>query len=621
MTLRGCIRLVLCCGALAPGAARTQAGPEPEADMLPALTVEAPPPERSGLDAGALEAAPTPALSELLRLTPGVHVDRAGAAGGVASLYLRGAEPNYTAVFLDGVKLNDPTNTRGGSLDFSTTTIETLERVEIVRGPVSALHGADALAGAVNLVSARGRGPAQLRGSLAGSDRDAARATAALRGAGEAVDYALGGGWTDAGSATPGSLARIGTAAANLGWAPAPDTDLRATLHWLDADLAAFPEDSGGERHAVRRELERRGVRQWVGSAAAQWAGPAGVVLGLRGGAYRRDERVDSPGVAPGMRDLFGIPASRGDSALERTDVAASARTQLGATRLLLGAHAEREAGRSDAVLELLGPAHFALARDSTALFAQAEHAAGALLLEAGARLERPAGRGSVGTPRVRVSYRLGATTLSAAGGRGFKLPSFYALGHPVVGNPELRPEKSRGAELGLVREFGAATLSVAVFRARYDDAVDFEEGPPPRLVNRDRVRASGAEGALRWPLGRAIVGAQVSYVDARIEDSRERLRNRPRWTAGLEAGFEPTARLGLALRAVHVGTQLDSSIPTGDRELEAWTRLDTGALWRLTPAVDLRLDLENALDADYDELLGFPGARRNARLRIDLRL
>src|SRR4029453_10984642 len=57
-------------------------------------------------------------VTELLRQVPGVHIDQAGARGGVSSVYLRGSDPNFTVVLIDGIKVNDPTNSRGGSFDF-----------------------------------------------------------------------------------------------------------------------------------------------------------------------------------------------------------------------------------------------------------------------------------------------------------------------------------------------------------------------------------------------------------------------------------------------------------------------------------------------------------------------
>ena len=92
-------------------------------------------------------------LSDILRRVAGVHVDQVGGRGGTGSLYVRGADPNYTLVLIDGVRVNDPTNARGGSFDFSTLDVADVERVEIARGPYSAVYGGDALAGVINIVT------------------------------------------------------------------------------------------------------------------------------------------------------------------------------------------------------------------------------------------------------------------------------------------------------------------------------------------------------------------------------------------------------------------------------------------------------------------------------------
>ena len=92
-------------------------------------------------------------LSDILRRVAGVHVDQVGGRGGTGSLYMRGADPNYTLVLVDGVRVNDPTNARGGSFDFSSLDIADVERVEIARGPYSAVYGGDALAGVINIVT------------------------------------------------------------------------------------------------------------------------------------------------------------------------------------------------------------------------------------------------------------------------------------------------------------------------------------------------------------------------------------------------------------------------------------------------------------------------------------
>ncbi|MBC8027919.1 MAG: TonB-dependent receptor, partial [Steroidobacteraceae bacterium] len=92
-------------------------------------------------------------LADVLRRAAGVHIDQVGGRGGTGSLYLRGADPNYTLVLVDGVRVNDPTNARGGSFDFSLLDVIDVERVEIARGPYSAVYGGDALAGVINIVT------------------------------------------------------------------------------------------------------------------------------------------------------------------------------------------------------------------------------------------------------------------------------------------------------------------------------------------------------------------------------------------------------------------------------------------------------------------------------------
>ena len=95
-------------------------------------------------------------LGTLLQQTPGVFVDEMGGRSGLSSLYIRGSDPNYTMVLLDGVPLNDPMNQRGGSVDLSSLTPERIERIEIVKGPASVFYGSDAMAGAVNIITQKG---------------------------------------------------------------------------------------------------------------------------------------------------------------------------------------------------------------------------------------------------------------------------------------------------------------------------------------------------------------------------------------------------------------------------------------------------------------------------------
>src|SRR5215831_1417691 len=108
------------------------------------------------LDAATIQARNPGSVVDLLRDLPSVYIQQSGGRGSVVSLFTRGAKPNFTLVLLDGVKANDPTNTRGGSYDFSTLDLNDIERIEFVRGPASAIYGSDAVGGVINIISRRG---------------------------------------------------------------------------------------------------------------------------------------------------------------------------------------------------------------------------------------------------------------------------------------------------------------------------------------------------------------------------------------------------------------------------------------------------------------------------------
>ena len=99
------------------------------------------------------------ALNELSE----IYVQTPGGRSGAASIFLRGADPNFTVVLFDGVPLNDSTNSRGGAVNVAEIDAASLQRVELVTGPLSSLYGSGSLAGVVNLVAPAGTRMHQLQ--------------------------------------------------------------------------------------------------------------------------------------------------------------------------------------------------------------------------------------------------------------------------------------------------------------------------------------------------------------------------------------------------------------------------------------------------------------------------
>ncbi|MEO2167017.1 MAG: TonB-dependent receptor plug domain-containing protein, partial [bacterium] len=142
-----------------------------------------------------IEASKYDGVVDVIRNLPGLHVQQAGTRGSLASIYMRGLDPNHTLILLDGVMLNDPTNARGGSFDLSTLDVLGLEQIEVVRGPVSAVHGSDALAGAIQIRTLGGKGKDEARVDLSGGRFGYFRGMASARGTRGPVDLAIAGSW------------------------------------------------------------------------------------------------------------------------------------------------------------------------------------------------------------------------------------------------------------------------------------------------------------------------------------------------------------------------------------------------------------------------------------------
>jgi vitamin B12 transporter len=290
-----------------------------------------------------------------------------------------------------------------------------------------------------------------------------------------------------------------------------------------------------------------------------------------------------------------------------------------------------REQGTSDGQLDFGGgfilPTAFELTRTSWAPFTEVRldtHMG--LSAQAGVRFDKPDDMDSVTSPRVRVAYEFGDSGFTVAGawGKAFKLPSLYALGHPLVGNPDLAPERGESQEIELSQRLlnGKARWSATWFEGEFRNAIDFDSGPPPVLVNRNLVNTDGFE--LAGSLGISeqwLLDASVTHARSRIAATDAELRNRPEWRGGLSAHWSPTAALKFSAAATYVGSSLDSSIPTGDVRLDAYTRVDVSASWQLSPRFEAYLAIDNLTDQEYEEFVGFEarGIAPRAGVRFSL--
>ncbi|HYG89672.1 MAG TPA: TonB-dependent receptor [Azospirillum sp.] len=575
-----------------------------------------------------IEARPSADVVELLRQVPGLSIDQPGGPGGVSSVYLRGTDPNHALVLIDGIRTNDPTNTRGGSFDFSTLDPLTIERIEVVRGPLSSVYGSDAIGGVINVITREGRAFQQnaLAGGIGteGYKRGGAQTSGPIT---ESLRFALTAGILDHGHAVEGSGLINRTVTAKVHSAPRSDTRLTLVGRFADTDAKSFPDDSGGPRFAVRRESDHRAIQEATLGGSIDHPLTDWWRLDVGAGFSWRTEDTDSPGVAPGIRDPFGIPPNTTDNRYRRLTFTAANRFEpIKGVRLALGGGIERESGTSTGVLEpapgFALPTRFELDRNIGNVFGEVEYTLGTLVVSAGTRMDLPQGFDTAVSPRIGALYRLDGTgtTFKANWGKGFRLPSFFSLGNPIVGNPDLRPEKSTGWDVGVVQDFaeGRASVGITYFWNRVKSLIDFEEGPPPRLVNRSAATSRGIELTANWQVTPTFLArGQVTYTRTAVDDSDEPLRNRPKWRGGGEVRWRPLEEWEFGASVVRVGSVPDSSIPTGDLRLAPYTTVGATATWSPHPNLQLQLAIENLLDADYEEAVGFPAPGRQVRAAV----
>jgi outer membrane cobalamin receptor len=558
-------------------------------------------------------------VTDLLRQVPGLHIDQPGARGSVSSVYLRGGDPNFTLVLIDGVRVNDPTNNRGGSFDFSTLSTDSIERIEIVRGPLSAVYGSDAMSGVINIITRQGAAPTAGEAEMAGGRFGYIRPFGQVRGTQGAMDYAVSASYLDNGEPVEGSEFKSTAVHANMGVQLSDAMELRGVLRYANTDSTAFPDASGGPEFAVLREVDDRDIQELTLGLTLVHEPFPWWEYRFQFGFYNRDEGLTSPGVAlnPATGDF--VPPTLADNTFRRYDLTLRHVFSVATgVRLAVGAEAQFEEGTStgsqDLTLFGLGvvPIDFDLARDIYAPFIELQLSLlPGLVIQAGMRVDVPQGFDPEVSPRLGIAYTIAAThtTWRLNWGEGFKVPSFFALGDPIVGDPTLKPETSMSIDAGVTQSLWEQriTLSVTYFYNKFEDLIDFDP-MTFRLVNRDRVTAKGVEITLQiqpWPaLGFA---SHLTYVETDIEGREAKLRNRPKWRGGFSVQWHPVSVLDVSLQVLVVGDVLDFSVPTGERELDAYTRVDLAAAWRITPTWQLFLAIDNLFDADYEETIGSP--------------
>ncbi len=564
-------------------------------------------------------------LEDLLIRTVGVYTDQAGQSGGFVSLYMRGAENSHLLVMLDGVKLNDPTTTRGSAFDLSALDVSQIERIELLRGPASAVYGGEALSGVLHIITRRAAasGFSGIGYAAVGGDHHL-KIGGTLSFGQDNLSAQLSAGRTEEGDSDTDSKLRLNTVSGSARLAAHEWFNIELFGSHVERNSEAFPDDSGGPRLAVNRQKTLRDSTDEV-FGSRLWGGDVRTVrFDAVLSRYDRREHADNAAVDGGVR--FPVPAFTSDTEFRRDNATVSATHEYANTAgVVAGFEYQKEEGSLTSLGDFFGPGTppltFALDRDTKSAFIEGwVKVLPSLSVQVGVRHDDIEGVDSETTPHLGLVWSLpdDATTMKATYSEGFKPPSFFALGFPIGANPDLRPERSKNAELLLAHRLdnNGSSAQVSLFQTDYEDLVDFD-GATFTNINRGKVVVKGIEPQINVRLTpQWRVQAAATFLNIDVRDGLQQLRNRPEKVASASTWFDFDARNSVFGTVRYVGHFLDRSNPTGDIEMPSYTVFDAGYTFTYGP-MRLRLSLDNVFDKYYEQFVGFPAQGRRVRAEV----
>ena len=547
----------------------------------------------SVVDRETIEQSGATGLGDVLARLPGIEMGRTGGPGSTTSMYVRGAETRFTAVYIDGVRVDSQAGS--GGTTWEAIPLEQVERIEVLRGPAAAIYGSDAVAGVIQIFTKKGEpGVAPYVGMGAGT-HGTYRAEAGVSGASGAVDYALGiaretsKGFNAKKDGNPDRDDRHATSASGrLGWQ-------LNTAHRLEGNFLYNDTDGGYDvsKTADDRSLHRL---QTLGlNWQAQWSESYKTRLSV---TDSRDRYETKPSV------YFTDTRQRG---------------YLFFNELRLGAHQLTAAlERREDELTNESVSSGTRNRSQNALALGWGLRLGAHTLQLNARHDDDSEFGGKSTGSAAYGFAFAPNwRATASAGTAFKAPTLYQR-FSLYGDDTLRPETSRNVELGVKWAEGANHFSATLYRNNVSNLIDWQgntgtcpgnSGPYPGCyANVGKARYEGLTLAGGYRLGSVNLRGSLDLQNPRNLDTGKQLGRRAKQHAVLGADTR-LAGWTLGAEAQVSGRRYDTNANT--TELGGYTLLNLYASTRLARDYQVVVRLDNLADKNYELARNYATAGR----------
>ncbi|MFQ5589163.1 MAG: TonB-dependent receptor plug domain-containing protein [Nitrospiria bacterium] len=534
-------------------------------------------------------------ISEALRAAVGIDIAQSGGLGQQTSVFLRGGESNHTLVLIDGVKVNSPTS---GAFDFSDLLVNSIERVEVLRGPQSSLYGSEAIGGVINIITKRGKAEPTTSVLAEFGSFKTFRQQIGLSGSEDRFDYSLSivrleSEGVSAASERLGNTEEDGyknlTVSHRLGLDLPGDGQADFNLRYISAEeeTDAFGGSGGDDpNRSIAREIAHTALL--LKKPLAAWWTPS-LQFSIADEKLEGEEPDNNFTFETNVQDLLFLNTF--SPSPDNT--------------FLIGLEYDRKEGKStsggfDERINIKS----VFLEDQAALL-------DALFVTAAVRHDDHSTFGGKTTFRLTSAYALERhrMTLHVSYGTGFMAPPFNELFFQspfFFGNKNLKPEESKGYDIGIRKEYpgngGRSTswFDVTYFKNDFDNLIS---GQGTTVVNIKEAEAEGVElsGGIGVAKGFAV-NFSYTYLDSEDKSTGKKLLRRARHKGAFGLQYEPTDRLDLNL----LGTVVEDRIDFGGVKMDDYVKIDFTTNYRAANRFEGFVRIENLFDENYEEVVGF---------------
>jgi len=588
------------------------------------------------------------AASDALRFLPDAIVNTAGQRGGLASLFVQGGDSTYNKVIVDGVSINQP----GGTFDFGTLPLTEADRVEFLRGAQSTLYGSDAMTSVVQVWTRTGSTPVpELRFGADAGNYGTENGYAALSGANGRFDYDVFGNQFNTTGSGPNdgysnSLEGVNAGAKLNDWAA-----LRLRLRHDNSVSGVQGEWNFNGQPLLSPDLDQKARQNnLLASLQLTIVAPSRWTHRLTGyewtlGRANTDFVTDPDRITPvGEVDFPFAEYARFNRAGVDYQGDYVERSWAHTT---FGYEFEDENGTANfAVPAPPTVAHGVRLND--ALYGQQALTLGRLSVVAGGRFVHNTTFGNTGVPRIALGLQVlrggqtfSGTRLKFSYATGIKEPLFeesFGIGPYQIPNPNLKAERNRAFEAGFQQNFftGKLVLNATYFNNLFHDQIEFITINPAtflgQYINLQKSFAQGAEIELQARLSSKLSwNTSYTYTSTEILQAPpgtfppyaagDPLLRRPRHSATSLVSYL-SRRWGANLGGSFVGRRPDSDFFGFNIDhAPGYVLVNAGGWYAINARMTAYVNLENVLDKQYNEVVGYPALGTNFRAGMRFRI